>query len=183
MSSIQDVIVPFREHIPSNTLRFSVQILRLYVQNRSFHFNCLFLLPILFNTEAQELKLEASARDKMVNTFPVNLMAHFPNPKAFFPNPYNNEMPPTDAFIIRANNYFESKKPEFAMQCPFFFDWVDLSNKLHNYEMYANLAGMVFYNEVDNKTKHASDLPQLVVTMKSVNDLKIPINTMDKAIA
>jgi hypothetical protein len=69
------------------------------------------------------------------------------------------------------------------MQCPFFFDWVDLSNKLHNYKMYANLAGMVFYNEVYNKAKHASDLLQLVVTMKNVIDLKIPINTMDEAIA
>ena len=119
----------------------------------------------------------------MVNTFPINLMAHFPNRMAFFPNRYNNKMPPTIAFITRGNDYFESQKPEFAMQCPIFFDWVDHSNTLRNYKMYANFAGILFYNEVYNMAKHTSDLPQLVVTMKGVNDLKITIKIMDEAIA
>ena len=74
-SSVQDVIVPFRERIPANTSRFSIQIPCLYVPNRSFHFTRLFLAPNLFNIEAQELKLEAKVEDKLVYSFEVNLTA------------------------------------------------------------------------------------------------------------
>ncbi len=48
---------------------------------------------------------------------------------------------------------------------------------------YANLAGMVFYSELYNKVQHFGVLPQSVDTMEGVNDLKNPIDTMDKATA
>jgi hypothetical protein len=85
--SVHDVIVPFRERIPADTLRFSIQIPRLYAPKRLFHFNRLFLGPNLFNIEAQELKVEAKVEDKMTHSFVVNLMAKFSNPKGLFPIP------------------------------------------------------------------------------------------------
>ena len=86
--SVQDVIVPFRERIPANTSRFSIQIPHLYAPKRLFHFNRLFLAPNLFNIEAQELKVEAKVEDQMaVRSFVVNLTAQFPNPKALFYQP------------------------------------------------------------------------------------------------
>ncbi len=118
--SVHDVIVPFREHIPADTSRFSIQIPRLYAPKRLFHFNRLFLAPNLFNIEAQELKVEAKVEDKMTHSFVVNLTAQFSNPKGLFPNPYNNKMQTTDLFMTSVNNYFDSQKPDFAMQCPFF---------------------------------------------------------------
>jgi len=89
-----------------------------------FYFSRLFLSPNLFNVEAKELKLEANAEDQLAAAdynFEVNLTAQFPNVKAFFPNPYNNKLPATDTFITSVNQYFDSQKPEFALQCPFFF--------------------------------------------------------------
>jgi hypothetical protein len=181
--SVQDVIVPFRERIPANTSRFSIQIPRLYAPKRLFHFNHLFLAPNLFNIEAQELKVEAKVEDKMVYSFPINLTAQFSNPKGLFPNLYNNKMQSTDLFMTSVNNYFDSQKPDFAMQSPFFFDWVDLNNTMHDYETYAKLAGMVFYNEVYNKAQHSGVLPQSVAGMEGVNNLKSPISTMDEVTA
>jgi hypothetical protein len=177
--SVRDVIVPFRERIPANTSKFSIPIPRLYAPKRLFHFNRLFLAPNLFNIDAQELKVEAKVEDQMVRSFEVNLTAQFPNPKAFFPNPYNNKFQATDLFMASVNNYFDSQKPEFAMQCPFFFDWVDLNNTQYDYDTWARLAGMVFYRELYDKAKHSNALPQSVAGMKGVNDLKIPINTME----
>ena len=179
MPSVQDVIVPFRELIPANTSRFSIQILRLYAPTRLFHFNRLFLAPNLFNIEAQDLKVEAKVEDKMAHSFVVNLTAQFSNPKGLFPNPYNNKLQTTDLCITIVNNYFESQTPDFAMQCPFFFDWVDLNNTQYDYDTWARLAGMVFYGELYDKAKHSNALPQSVASMKGVNDLKIPINTME----
>ena len=69
------------------------------------------------------------------------------------------------------------------MQCPFFFDWVDLNNSLHDYDTWAKLVGMVFYGELYDKAKHTGVLPQSVAGMEGVNDLKIPINTMNEVIA
>ena len=92
-------------------------------------------------------------------------------------------MQTTDLFITSVNNYFESQKPDFAMQCPFFFDWVDLNNTMHDYDTYANVAGMVFYNEVYNKAQHFGVLPQSVANMEGVNDLKNPIATMNELTA
>ena len=92
-------------------------------------------------------------------------------------------MQTTDLFITSVNNYFESQKPDFAMQCPFFFNWVDLNNTMHDYDTYANVAGMVFYNEVYNKAQHFGVIPQSVANMEGVNDLKNPINTMNEALA
>jgi hypothetical protein len=94
-----------------------------------------------------------------VDSFPVSLSAQFSNAKAFFPNPYNNKMATTNAFITSINNYFDPQKPEFAMQCPFFINWVDLNNPGHNYETYAKFTGMVYYNEQYDNAKHAGDLP------------------------
>ncbi len=94
-----------------------------------------------------------------VRSFVVNLTAQFPNPKAFFPHLYNNKMQTTDLFINGVNSYFDSQKPDFAMQCPFFFDWVDLNNGLHDYDTWAKLVGMVFYGEVYDKAKHFGVLP------------------------
>ena len=87
LSSLQDVIVPFRERILANTSTFSVQVPRHYAApNRLFHFSRLFLLPNLFNVEAKELKLEAKAEEQQsVESFEVSLTAQFPNAKAFFP--------------------------------------------------------------------------------------------------
>ncbi len=79
-----------------------------------------FSLLKLFNIEAKDLKLEVKVEDQVVDSFPVSLSAQFPNAKAFFPKPYNNKMAVTDAFITSVNNYFDSQKPEFAMQRPFF---------------------------------------------------------------
>ena len=177
--SVRDVIVPFRERIPANTSRFSIQIPHLLAPKRLFHFNRLFLAPNLFNIEAQELKVEAKVEDQMaVRSFVVNLTAQFPNPKALFIHPYNNKLQATDLFINGVNSYFDSQKPDFAMQCPFFFDWVDLNNSLHDYDTWAKLVGMVFYGELYDKAKHFGVLPQSVAGMEGVNDLKIPINTM-----
>jgi hypothetical protein len=65
--------------------------------------------------------LEAKAEEQqVVESFEVSLTAQFPNAKAFFLNPYNNKMAASDTFITSVNNYFNSQKPEFAMQCPFF---------------------------------------------------------------
>jgi hypothetical protein len=64
-----------------------------------------------------------------------------------------------------------------------FFDWVDLNNTGHDYQTYAKFTGMVFYNELYDKAKHAGDLPQWVATMEGVNDLKNPIDTMNEALA
>jgi hypothetical protein len=60
---------------------------------------------------------------------------------------------------------------------------MDLNNTGHNYETYAKFTGMVFYNELYDKAKHAGDLLQSVATMEGVNDLKNPINTMNEALA
>jgi hypothetical protein len=187
-SSLQDVIVPFRERIPAETSTFSIQVPRQYAPNRLFYFSRLFLSPNLFNVEAKELKLEANAEDQLAAAadynFEVNLTAQFPNVKAFFPNAYNNKLPATDTFITSVNQYFDSQKPEFALQCPFFFDWVDLNNRSeHDYETYARFTGMIFYNEPYDKAKHAGNLPQSVATMEGVNDLKNPIHTMNEALA
>jgi hypothetical protein len=92
-------------------------------------------------------------------------------------------MQTTDLFMTSVNNYFDSQKPDFAMQCPFFFNWVDLNNTMHDYKTYAQLAGMVFYNKLYNKTKHSGILPQSVASMDGVNDLKNPIATMDEVTA
>ena len=187
-SSLQDVLVPFRERISAETLTFSIQVPRQYAPNRLFYFSRLFLSPNLFNVEAKELKLEADAEDQLAAAaadynFEVSLTAQFPNVKAFFPNPYNNKLPATDTFITSVNNYFDSQKPEFALQCPFFFDWVDLNNTGHDYETYASFTGMIFYNEPYDKAKHAGNLPQSVATMEGVFDLKNPIGTMNEALA
>ncbi len=64
-----------------------------------------------------------------------------------------------------------------------FFDWVDLNNVGHDYETYAHLTGMVFYNEAYDKAKHSGNLPQSVATMEGVNHLKIPIDTISEAVA
>jgi len=124
-SSLQDVLVPFRERIAAETSTFSIQVPRQYAPNRLFYFSRLFLQPNLFNVEAKELKLEANAEDLVAAAadynFEVSLTAQFPNVKAFFPNAYNNKLPATDTFITSVNQYFDSQKPEFALQCPFFF--------------------------------------------------------------
>ena len=119
-SSLQDVIVPFRECSSSETSSFSTQIPCHYAPNRLFHFSRLFLSPKLFNIEAKELKLEVKVEDQVVDSFPVSLSAQFSNAKAFFPNTYKNKMATTNAFITSVNNYFDPQKPEFAMQCQFF---------------------------------------------------------------
>ena len=69
--------------------------------------------------------MEANVEDQLAAAaadynFEVSLTAQFPNVKAFFPNAYNNKLPATDTFITSVNHYFDSQKPEFALQCPFF---------------------------------------------------------------
>ena len=167
-SSLQDVLVPFRERIAAETSTFSIQVPRQYAPNRLFYFSRLFLQPNLFNVEAKELKLEANVEDQLAAAaadynFEVSLTAQFPNVKAFFPNAYNNKLPATDTFITSVNQYFDSQKPEFALQCPFFFDWVDLNNAGdHDYKTYARFTSMIFYNEPYDMAKHAGNLPQSV---------------------
>ena len=122
-SSLQDVLVPFRERIAAETSTFSIQVPRQYAPNRLFYFSRLFLQPNLFNVEAKELKLEANAEDQLAAAdynFEVSLTAQFPNVKAFFPNAYNNKLPATDTFITSVNNYFDSQKPSLPCSVPFF---------------------------------------------------------------
>lgn len=107
MSSVHEVNVPFRERVALNTSRFTVLIPRIYNQMRLFHFTQLFISPNLFNIEAQELQLGANAEDKIANTYPVNLTAHFSNLKAFFPIhkiiKFKQQMPLLQVSIIILN--------------------------------------------------------------------------------
>jgi hypothetical protein len=54
---------------------------------------------------------------------------------------------------------------------------------MHDYDTYANVDGMVFYNEVYNNAQHFGVLPQSVASMEGVNDLKNPIATMNELTA
>ncbi len=62
-SSVEEVIVHFREFLPANSSAFIVLVPRRFLNGRKFHFECLSLYPDLFGKEAGGFGIEAREED------------------------------------------------------------------------------------------------------------------------
>ncbi len=84
-----------------------------------------FISPVYFSSQtfqhwSKRFEVGSQGWRSSGRLFSRQLVSSISQCQGFFPNPYNNKMATTDAFITSVNNYFDSQKPEFAMQCPFF---------------------------------------------------------------
>ena len=179
-SSVEDVIVLFREKLPANSSKFEVSVPHRFLAGRRFRFERLMIVPGLVNTEAAQLKVEADIEGLVFIKSTLRLEIKFVGDKKnFFPSKFLlgalARSSFTRDFVVEFNNFFELEKPAFMKRCPVFFDWTDIRMSAEDDHMrHAELFQDVWFNEPFDKGKHDGGLPASLRNLPGVNQLKFP---------
>jgi len=176
-SSVEEVIVHFREFLPANSSAFNVLVPRRFLNGRKFRFECLSLYPDLFGKEAAGFEIEAQEEELVY--YRTNLrveMKFVGDKKNFFPSKFTlGKLTNARDFVQEFNNFFEQERPAFMKRCPVFFDWTDNrveadSDHMKDVSMFED----VWFNESFNLEKHGGGLPDSLADLPGANQLKFP---------
>jgi len=183
MADTAEVSTHFRIPITSGQSTFTVRVPHHLLQgNRKFYFSQLNLVPEFFSIDAEKENLDADPDLDQLITKDVHVIVKHGDPKHMYSkDPYTNTTSnsKTADAMAAINQYFEGKKPAFALGTPMFFDWVDIvAQKSMDVETYVIRMAQVYYGKEYDATEHLDYVPNSVRDISNVNNFKPPLGLM-----
>jgi hypothetical protein len=188
-SSESDIVIPFRQPLPSGTSDFEVPVSRMFCRNRCFSFPHLAVVPGFFCQQAAKLDFDTEDELKAETTEYVSFSAaglhHIPGileENRIFDIANYNDLTTVVDYVKKFNNFFLENKPPHMRESPFFIDWMDdrfIDKPLDELFEHVQMLHMMYFGEDENHLEfttgvHDTGLPEKLKHLPEANYLSFP---------